>query len=282
MELGMYSIELERPGVEALFEAVGEYGFSRMQFDFSSVCEEQMPEVLDEELLQNIRAAADVNGIEIIAVNGTFNMIHPERSVREEGLKRLEVIAKACSTLGCGIITLCTGSRNADNMWRGHKDNGKPEAMEDLKETMSRALEIAGQYDITLGVECEPNNCIDSAAKARELLDYFSDSHLKIIMDAANLFQEGEARPENVKAVIDEAFKQLGEHICLAHGKDIQGKEGLHYTYAGNGIIDFPYFDRKLKEAGYEGSMILHGIKSEADFPKAVSFMRKQSQTMRE
>ncbi|MEI1254169.1 sugar phosphate isomerase/epimerase [Blautia sp. JLR.GB0024] len=280
MELGMYSIEIERPGVEALFAAVREYGFSRIQFDFSSVCEEQMPQVLDEGLLQNIRSAADANRIEITAVNGTFNMIHPEKSAREEGLRRLEVMAKACSTLGCSIITLCTGSRNAENMWRGHQDNGNPEAMEDLKETMSRALEIAGRYEVTLGVECEPNNCIDSAKKARELLDFFSDRHLKIIMDAANLFREGEARQENVKAVIDDAFEHLGEHICLAHGKDIKGGEGLHYTYAGNGIIDFPYFNKKLEEAGYKGSMILHGIKSETDFKKAVSFMREQSQTV--
>ena len=274
MKLGMYSIELERPTVEELFQSVKSYGFSQMQFDFGSVCEEQMPERLDDSLLCRIRAAADANQIQIVSVNGTYNMIHPDPAVREEGTRRLEVIAKACKTLGCGIVTLCTGIRNADNMWKGHEDNQLPQAMEDLKKTVTEALASARKYDVVLGIECEPNNCIDSAEKAQELLEYFGwDSHLKIIMDVANLFPKGQAKKEHVRAYMDDAFERLGQQICLAHGKDILEGETLQYTYAGHGIVDFPYFIEKLDRAGYQGGMILHGIKSEEDFQKAVHFM---------
>ena len=127
---------------------------------------------------------------------------------------------------------------------------------------------------MVLGIECEPNNCIDSAEKAQELLEYFGwDSHLKIIMDVANLFPKGQAKKEHVRAYMDDAFERLGQQICLAHGKDILEGETLQYTYAGHGIVDFPYFIEKLDRAGYQGGMILHGIKSEEDFQKAVHFM---------
>ena len=43
----MYSIEIERPTTKELFEAAAGYGFTKMQFDFSSVCDEQMPETID-------------------------------------------------------------------------------------------------------------------------------------------------------------------------------------------------------------------------------------------
>ena len=151
----MYSIEIERPTTKELFEAAAGYGFTKMQFDFSSVCDEQMPETIERSLLQEIREAADRTGIEIVAVNGTFNMIHPDKQVRLDGLKRLETIARSCKTLGCSIITLCTGSRNVENMWSRHEDNDKPQAMEDLMGTMGKALEIARKYDLVLGIECE-------------------------------------------------------------------------------------------------------------------------------
>ena len=43
----MYSIEIERPTTKELFEAAAGYGFTKMQFDFSSVCDEQMPETIE-------------------------------------------------------------------------------------------------------------------------------------------------------------------------------------------------------------------------------------------
>lgn len=276
MKLGMYSIEIERPSVGELFEAAAGYGFTCMQFDFSSVGEEQMPLHIQERLLKEIRRCADENGIEIVAVNGTFNMIHPDREVRLEGLRRLETIAAACAALGSRIVTLCTGSRDKENMWKRHEDNDRPEAMEDLKENMGEALRIAQRYDVILGIECEPSNCIDSARKAEQLLEYFQhDSHLGIIMDAANLFRKGQAKRENVRNVISDAFGRLGKSICLAHGKDICEGEDIHYTHAGNGMVDFPFFMDQLRKADYEGCMVLHGIKAETDFPGAVSFMEQ-------
>ena len=177
----MYSIEIERPTTKELFEAAAGYGFTKMQFDFSSVCDEQMPETIERSLLQEIREAADRTGIEIVAVNGTFNMIHPDKQVRLDGLKRLETIARSCKTLGCSIITLCTGSRNVENMWSRHEDNDKPQAMEDLMGTMGKALEIARKYDLVLGIECEPSNCIDSAEKAERMFEAFGrDEHLGV------------------------------------------------------------------------------------------------------
>ena len=103
---------------------------------------------------------------------------------------------------------------------------------------------------------------------------YTSDEHLGIILDAANLFRAGMARKENVRSVIMDAFDRLGNCICLAHGKDISEGEDIHYTYAGDGIVDFPFFLEKLKEADYNGCMILHGIKDEKDMEKAVAFMK--------
>lgn len=69
----------------------------------------------------------------------------------------------------------------------------------------------------------------------------------------------------------------LGDDIYLAHGKDIKEGEGLDFTHAVNGIVDFDYFMDKLKAYGYSytDGMLLHGIKDERCFPQSVSFMEE-------
>jgi sugar phosphate isomerase/epimerase len=271
----MYSPELKRPSVKELFAAIRENGFSEVQLNMASVCGEQMPETIPEDLALDVCEQARANGIEIVAVNGTFNMIHPDASRRQAGLDRFEVVARACEPLRCGFVTLCTGSRDAQNMWRFHEDNDSQAAWDDLRDSMGKVLRIAERCRIILGVECEASNAVSSAGKARLLLDEFRSDRLKIIMDVANLFQPGQAKRENVRAIMDQAFDLLAGDITLAHGKDISEGAGLTFTHAGNGIVDFPYYLQKLKECGYRGGMLLHGVKAEEYFPSSVAFVEK-------
>jgi sugar phosphate isomerase/epimerase len=274
MELGMILGELRRPTTEELFQAVNAYGFTQIQFGYTSVCGTDMPETLDPGFVQGIGAQARANGIEIVAVSGTFNMIHPDSAVRDRGIERLEVIAESCQHLGCDFVTLCTGTRDPESMWRRHADNQTQSAWDDLLVSMESALAIAERHDVLLGIECEASNVVNTPERARELLDTFPSPRLKIIMDVANLFQWGEARAENVRPIMDNAFALLGADIQLAHGKDIQAGEGLAFTHAGNGILDFGYYVDKLRACGYTGGMVLHGIKEERYMAESLSFMR--------
>ncbi|MBS4195910.1 sugar phosphate isomerase/epimerase family protein [Lederbergia citri] len=273
MEIGMYTIEIQRPTTRELFTAIKDAGFSQVQFDFSSVCDEQMPLRFEPGLLQEIQRQAERNRVEIVAVNGTFNMIHPSVLEREDGYKRFASVAEASRELNCEFVTLCTGSRNTKSMWAWHEDNLNPEAWEDLLASTDKVLEQAECYNLILGIECEPNNCINSPVLARKLLDTFKTPRLKIIMDVANLFQKGQAYKENVRPIMDEAFDLLGNDIYLAHGKDIKEGEDLNPTYAGNGIVDFEYFLEKLDEVKYTGGMLLHGIPNEHFFSDSVTFI---------
>lgn len=275
MNLGIYSSEIQRSSVGELFEAIAGCGFSETVFGFSSAGEEPMPERIDPELVASIHERATANDVEIVAVGGTYNMSHPDPAVRAEGARRLEVIAEACQGLDCDFITLCTGTRNRDSMWRWHDDNLTPAAWQDMLVSMEKALDAAERYDLLLGIETEASNVVNTPERARQLLDAFQSPRLKIIMDVANLFQEGEAQPENVRPIMDNAFDLLGEDVGMAHGKDIKAGDGLDFTRAGNGIVDFDYFIEKLQSHGYSRGMILHGIKGERYIPESAAFMRR-------
>lgn len=276
MELGMYSIELHRPTVESLFEAIKSYGFTNVQFDFLSVCDEEMPRNIESDLAKRIRDAADSNGVKIVSVNGTFNMIDPDPEIRADGLLRFEELARHMHELGCRFVTLCTGSRSKESMWRYHPDNQTEEAWLDLLSTMRLVLDIAEKYDLILGLETEPNNVMNTAELCRKLIEHFDNTpRLQVIMDIANLFRPGMAHPENVQPTMRYAFDLLSDRVYLAHGKDIMESDEVHCTYAGNGIVDFKYFRELLENIGYSGCMLIHGLHAEEEFPKALKFIRE-------
>jgi len=72
---------------------------------------------------------------------------------------------------------------------------------------------------VTLAFEQEVNNVVDSAQKARRLLDEIGSPHLKVTMDAANIFHAGELA--RMSEVLDRAFALIGKDIVLAHAKDL-------------------------------------------------------------
>lgn len=246
-----------------------------MQFDFLSVCDEEVPNEYAPELISSIAENAKKYGIDIVAVNGTFNMAHPDPAVRKDGLLRFEKLAKICKDIPCRMITLCTGSRTPDNMWVWHPDNETAEAWGDMTQVMREVIRIADENDVYLGIEPEASNVVNSAAKAKRLLDEMHSPRLEIIMDCANLFHKGEAYKENVRNIIGNAFDLLGDHVTLAHGKDINEGPGISFTCAGRGIVDFPYFFDKLEKIGYQGGMILHGIKHEEDIAPCISTIKR-------
>ena len=70
-----------------------------------------------------------------------------------------------------------------------------------------------------MGMEPEVSNVVDSAQKARRLMDEMGSSRLKVIMDGANLFHTGEL--PRMREVLNEAFALLGSDLTLAHAKDL-------------------------------------------------------------
>lgn len=269
MQLGIFAKTFLRPTVEEDFAAVAAYGLTSVQFNMSSAGLSPMPDAVPAEVIARVRGAAESRGIEIAALSGTFNMIHPQVAMRLQGITHLSILAAACAPLGTRLITLCTGTRDPDNMWRRHPDNDTDAAWSDLLTTMREAVEIADEHDLLLGIEPEPGNVVSTAARARRLLDEIASPRLGIVLDPANLI-EG-IPPDRIDAAIDDAFALLGDRIVSAHGKDRNATGAV--VPAGRGIVPWPRFFAGLRTAGYDGPLILHGL-DEPEITDAVRFLR--------
>jgi sugar phosphate isomerase/epimerase len=275
VRIGIFARTFARSSPEDVFDALVGYGLGETQFNMSVAGLSSLPEEVAPELADRIRVAAAGRQVALVAVSGTFNMIHPDEEVRRDGLRRLGVLAGACDRLGTSTITLCTGTRDPEDMWSWHPDNARPEAWRDLLATMQEALETAEEHGVTLAFEPEVANVVDSAEKGRRLLDEMRSPRLKVVMDAANLFDAGDPtrRLSRSEEILEGAFELLGGDLLLAHAKDVKGSGEV--VAVGKGDLDYDLYLKLLNKAGYGAPLVVHGL-AEEEVEGSLAFLRRK------
>src|SRR3954467_6717848 len=244
--------------LEARLDAAKANGLACVQMSMAAAGLPELPDQIPAGLPDRMRRESSARGIVIASMTGTFNMTHPDEEHRRTGLKRLRVLTEVCPRIGTSFIHVCTGTGDPNNMWRYHPDNGSPEAWRDMAACVREATDIARQANVVLAFEPEVSNVVDSARKARRLLDEIGSPHLKVTMDPANLFHAGEL--PRMKKILDEAFSLVGKDIVLCHAKDLDHDGEAGHKPAGYGVLDYDRYMSMLRKYEYKGPILLHGL----------------------
>jgi sugar phosphate isomerase/epimerase len=214
-----------------------------------------LPDDIPAGTAEAIRAAACETGVRLAAVSATYNMIHPDPAEREKGHRSLSVIARAASGAGIPLVTLCTGTRDPHDQWRWHRDNDTPDAWRDLVVSMRAAIEVAEEFGRDLGVEPEDANVVDSAERARSLIEELGSSRVKIVFDPANLVS---VNVNEHRRIVARAIDILADRIVMAHAKDRDPRG--RFVAAGRGVVDYRHYLGCLKSLGFSGPLVAHGL----------------------
>jgi sugar phosphate isomerase/epimerase len=268
MDIGIFAKTCHRPTVEELFRAISSHGIDSVQFNLSCVGLETLPAGVSSDLLLRIKSSAKDENIELAAISGTFNMAHPELTIRWEKLKRLEILCEVARSLRIPVITLCTGTRDPFDMWKWHPENNSKEAWSDMIRSVECGLLAAEKNNVLLAVEPEKENVVNSARRASQLLNELCNSRLRVVIDPANLIGPG----LDQKEVLDESFDLLGASIVIAHAKDRD--RAFQPCAAGKGILDFKYYIRCLKDIRFGGPLVLHGL-TEGEIGSSLNFLSR-------
>jgi sugar phosphate isomerase/epimerase len=268
--IGVLTTEFDAPTFEETVDQIAEHQISCVQLQLGSVIHD-VPTVdalmrgldvlgdkITEELAAHSRGVLDARGIEVAAVDGTYNMIHPDPVRRARNLEHLVRLINLAPSFGTGIVTLCTGTRD-EIMWRPHDDNQSDAAWADLLAQMRVAAEAAEAAGIQLAFEPEYNNVVNSAKQARRLIDEVGSSAVKVLMDGANLFHQGDL--ERMQDHLRESFALVGRDIALAHAKDLDHDGDAGGRAAGTGRLDYSLYLSELRASGFDGAIVLHQLK---------------------
>jgi sugar phosphate isomerase/epimerase len=270
MQVGIFAKTFAGSDPATVLGAVADAGFAVAQYNMACSGLPSMPDAIPPEASAAVRAASEASGVGIVALSGTCNLIHPDPAVRADGLRRLGVVIAAAPVLGTRLVTLCTGTRDPDDMWRAHPDNASPAAWRDLLASLAVAVDAAEAAGVDLGIEPELANVVSSAEAARRLIDEMDSPRLRIVLDAANLFEV--ASPAEQRAIVSHAVDLLADRIAMAHAKDRTAAGA--FVAAGRGVLDYRHYLGALRRAGFDGPLVTHGLSAD-EAPAVGAFLRR-------
>lgn len=273
MELGIFGRTYTRPSLEKVLDAVHADGLAWVQLNLASAGLPTVPEQLPEGLAEQVRQAVIARGLRVAGLSGTVNLIHPDDQQRAEAVRRLSGLIAAAPAMGADMVSLCTGSRDAENMWRRHPGNDTPEAWADLRAALEALLPAAEMARVALGVEPEPANVISSAPRARRLLDEVRSPALKIIFDGANLVA-GHPRLE-ARTVLNQAAEMLAPAVISAHAKNLDETGREVATGDPAGVLDYDEYLQVLRAMDYRGPLVMHGLR-EAEVTTSAGWLHEK------
>jgi len=223
VELGVFARCFPAQAPEPLGRAIAEAGFSAVQLNLTAI---GLPTIPDAQALAGIDLVAvrrdlEAPGLRIWGLSGSYNIAHPDQQRARQQTEDAARLIRRAPELGVVAVTLCTGSRDPDDMWRGHPDNDSDDAWADLLRNLGPLLDAAEEADVLLAVEPEPGNVISGTDAAVRLLEELGDraSRIGFILDPANLV--GETEPAASETVLRDAFDRLGSRAICVHAKDV-------------------------------------------------------------
>jgi sugar phosphate isomerase/epimerase len=269
MQIGIFAKTFPGTDPAAVLAAVRDAGYATTQFNLACAGLPSMPNAVPDETTAAIADAARGTGVTLCALSGTYNMAHPEKAVRDDGLRRLGTVIEAAAALSIPLVTLCTGTRDPNDQWAHHPDNTDPSAWSDMAREMGRALALAERHGVDLGIEPEQANVVTSAADAMRLIAEMGSARLRIVLDPANLFEQATAA--EARGIVADAVERTAGHVAMAHAKD-RSADGRFAT-AGQGIVDFADFVARLKASDFDGPLVTHGLTA-GEAPGVARFLK--------
>lgn len=222
--------------------AVARAGYPLAHWNFAAIGRSTLGGDVEDAQVAAVRHAFDGAGVGIPSVSATFNAIHPDAGLRAEQTAQAVRLIGLVPELGADVVTLCSGTRDPDDMWRAHPGNLASDAWTDLRRTLDHLLEAAGGTEVRLGIEPEPGNVVHDARRAARLLGELGhDAPIGIVLDPANLLS-----PETVprqSEILAEAVGLLGPSVVGVQAKDVVASG---YSAAGAGLMDYPGVFRQL------------------------------------
>ena len=262
MIVGVMTRMIHRPTLEQVADAIRGFGLDAIQLNLSSAGLPSLPEELGEERAHQIGDVFRTRSLVVAAVSGSFNAIHPDPTVRTAYIRRARLLVSRCRALGTSILTLCTGSRDPNNMWRSDRENSTPAAWQDLVATLRQLIPVAEDHGIMLAFEPEVVNVVGTVQKARQLIEELGSPSLRVVIDPANLVRPSDL--PDTRPLLQEIFSTLGPHIALAHAKDVlpptEGETECRRVPAFSGLLDYDYYVEQLVSSGFTGAIILHDL----------------------
>jgi sugar phosphate isomerase/epimerase len=170
-------------------------------------------------------------------------LFHPDAAIRDVVTKKIDRGTEIAAQLGAQCFLLRPGSLNPNGPWTPHRDNGRPENIDRLIETLKPIAAKAEEENVLLALETHVLSIMDPPEQCHQIIAAVGSDRLQLIMDAVNHFSSLK-QVYNSTDFINHVFDVTGSISPVAHLKDIKMSNGLvlqiDQEVPGEGLLDIP------------------------------------------
>ncbi len=162
------------------------------------------------------------------------SIISPNKKHREDRLELIRKTMEFARRIGAGNISITSGRMLG----------GMPpaKAEKQFAESMGRVLEMADEFEVNVGIECEPGLYLEYVAELAEWIDRLGHPRLGANLDIGHCEVIGESIPE--------AIELLAGRIWNMHVEDIWKRKHYHLV-PGEGTINWQEVKAALEKIEY-------------------------------
>ena len=245
--IGVRAHDVGKMPVKELAKAIAKKGFSCTHFapqkaitDFDTSLGKLNPG-----MARQIREAFYKEDVLISVLGCYINPVDPDEKFRRDSLERFKEYIRFARDFGCNIVATETGSLNSD--WSYHPENSSPKAFERIVESVAELVREAEKFGIIVCIEGVTTHTVSTPQIMKRVLDRIDSNNLQVLFDPVNLLAADMV--DRQKEMINEAFDLFGDKICVVHAKDFIVQDGVKKSVPiGEGVLDYPFFIKKLKE----------------------------------
>lgn len=267
MEVGVLAHCVGKQPLKELPRLIGEQGYRYVQLALAKALADVDTDLgrLSPGLANAVAEEFDRHGVKIPVLGCYIDMVNTNEEVRRHGIERFKEHIRMARHFGAAIVDTETG----------HVSEKYPAeaAWELTRRTVEELLEEAYKWGVIVAVEPANGHIIGTAQDWRRLADEVKSTHLAAVIDPCNILRDKDF-PRQDEAM-REAFQLLGDHIVLAHCKDLYvDREGVvREACAGKGTLNYPLFTELLKKHKPHVHMTMESIEPE-EMKDAIRFLK--------
>ena len=225
---------------------------------------------MDPHFLLELSEKLKENQIEVAMVGAYFNMIHPEEKKRLDGIEYFKQCMETAGVFDCRLVGSETGSANGDK-WTYSEYNHTKQAFQRVVETV-KGLKYYGQsFKAVPIIEGAYAHTVYSPDLLDELIDETGIEDVTVdVFNFLNIENYKEA-----DQIFDRCLDLFKDKIRIFHVKDFNVGEGkLIQCGISQGIMNWPYFIKRIKEEVPDAVLVFEGVTGE-DIEPSIRYIRR-------
>ncbi len=227
--------------------------------------------------LAELRAALKKYDVDVFEVGAYSNIIHPDRTRRQEILSAIVQKFEGAEKIGGILVATVSGCCDPKYLINPHPDNWSPETWKVLVRSVKQILRDTAGLSVSLGMEAQVTTNLDGPKAHKRLIDDVGDPRCAVNLDPTNMISL--ERYFHTTELLHECFDLLGESILGCHAKDTfiePDVQTLHIQEVcpGRGVMDYETFLACMSRMKWPRALFPEHLPND-QYPEAYSFIRK-------